>query len=87
MIVYNVQKKFFAKKEDAETYRKMFGLKPEATYKVEVQGRDDLAALLNTLTGLSIDFEPTISDEAKNSVPDGIDGLELVWERFRSIKT
>jgi hypothetical protein len=49
MIVYNVLRRWFVEKAPAETYRKAEGLKPSATAKVTVGGRDDLAALLNAL--------------------------------------
>lgn len=49
MIVYNVQRQWFTMKDAAEMYRKALGLKPDATGKVEINGRDDLALLLNAL--------------------------------------
>lgn len=49
MIVYNVQRKWFTEKADAETLRKILGLKPSATLKLEVNGRRDLVMLLNAL--------------------------------------
>jgi hypothetical protein len=49
MIVYNVLRRWFTMKEDAETYRKEQKLPVDATFKLEITGRDDLAALLNGL--------------------------------------
>lgn len=49
MIVYNVQRRWFTLKSDADTHRVSAGLKPVATAKIEVRDRDDLAALLNAL--------------------------------------
>lgn len=49
MIVYNVKRRWFAMKDEAETYRKAEGLKPAATAKVEISNREELAALLNLL--------------------------------------
>lgn len=49
MIVYNVKRKWFPMKGDAETYRKSEGLPPDATTKIDVRDRDQLAALLNGL--------------------------------------
>lgn len=49
MIVYNVGRRFFSMKENAETYRKQIGLRPEATIKIDISHRDQLAALLDGL--------------------------------------
>ncbi len=49
MIVYNVQRRWFALKAEADAYRVAEGLKPAATAKIEVRDRDGLAALLNAL--------------------------------------
>ncbi len=49
MIVYNVQRQFFVKKDDAERARVAAGLKPAATLALRVETREDLAALLNAL--------------------------------------
>ncbi len=49
MIVYNVKRRFFEKKEDAESYRKGEGLRPSALNIVKITGRSDLALLLNAL--------------------------------------
>ena len=49
MIVYNVDRRWFTMKADAEAYRKLCGLKPDATLALTIEGRDDLAALLNAL--------------------------------------
>lgn len=49
MIIYNVQRRWFPMKADADTYRVGLGLPPKATAKIEVNNRDDLAALLNAL--------------------------------------
>lgn len=48
-ITYNVDRRWFADKGEAEAYRKQLGLKPDATLKLEIKDRDDLAALLNAL--------------------------------------
>jgi hypothetical protein len=49
MIVYNVKRRWFTEKAEAEKYRVAEGLRPAATLKIEVVGRDDMAALLNAL--------------------------------------
>lgn len=49
MIVYNVQRRFFDMKADAEKYRVAEGLPPAATLKLEVTERRQLAALLTEL--------------------------------------
>lgn len=51
MIVYNVQRRWFTMKADAETYRKAEGLPPAKLHKVEVGDREELAGLLNVLCG------------------------------------
>lgn len=58
MIVYNVKRRFFAKKEDADAYRRELGLKPAELNKVEVWSRDELASLLTALA------EPTAANIA-----------------------
>ena len=55
MIVYNVARRWYAEKADAETYRKLLGLKPSATIKVTVENRGELAHLLDALC------EPVVS--------------------------
>ncbi|WP_411037687.1 hypothetical protein [Shinella sp. BYT-45] len=49
MIVYNVKRRFFAMKADADAYRRMEGLKPSALAKLEIVDRAELATLLNAL--------------------------------------
>jgi len=49
MIVYNVNRQWFDKKNDAEKYRISQGLRPEDTIKIEINDRRQLAALLNGL--------------------------------------
>lgn len=49
MIVYVVRRRWFEKFADAEIYRRSLGLKGGATTKITVEGRSDLAELLNAL--------------------------------------
>jgi hypothetical protein len=56
MKVYNVKRRFYALKEDAESCRKALGLKPNATIPLSITNREGLAAFL---TGLC---EPTLAD-------------------------
>ena len=64
MIVYQVSRRFFIDKAGAETYRKTLKLKPEATVKHSIQFREELAALLTSLSepasaaGSTPDFVP-----------------------------
>ena len=61
MIVYNVKRRFFAKKDDADAYRRELGLKPAELSKIEVWSRDELASLLTALaepTAANIDATP-----------------------------
>jgi hypothetical protein len=49
MIIYNVKRRWFTEKAEAERYRVEAGLKPAATAKLEIRDRVDLANLLNML--------------------------------------
>ncbi len=49
MIVYNVRRRWFAMKGDAEQYRIREGLPPGATTKISIEDRTQLAALLDAL--------------------------------------
>lgn len=49
MIVYNVQRRWFAMKGDAEKYRVREKLPLDATMKISVEDRIQLAALLDAL--------------------------------------
>lgn len=53
MIVYNVKRKWFSLKADAEAYRRAEGLPAEATFKLQIDDRDELAALLNGLCDIA----------------------------------
>jgi hypothetical protein len=48
MIVYNVARRFFTKKADAEKHRVALG-RGASTIRIEVVDRDGMAALLNAL--------------------------------------
>lgn len=52
MIVYNVKRRWFTMKNDAEAYRRAEKLPPSATFTLRIDSRDDLAALLNGLCGI-----------------------------------
>jgi hypothetical protein len=49
MIVYNVERRWFTEKDQADAYRIAQKFKPAALLKVFVETRQDLAALLNAL--------------------------------------
>jgi hypothetical protein len=49
MIVYNVQRRWFSMKNEANAYRRELKLPPEALYKLELSTREELAFLLNGL--------------------------------------
>lgn len=51
MIVYNVKRRWFTMKNDADTYRKAEGLKPDALATLRIDDRVELAGLLNALCG------------------------------------
>ncbi|RUU79027.1 hypothetical protein [Mesorhizobium sp. M7A.F.Ca.MR.362.00.0.0] len=57
MIVYNVQRRWFTMKNDAEAHRKALGLPPSATFTLRIGGRDDLADLLNGLCELGAQID------------------------------
>lgn len=79
MIVHNYGRSFFAHKADAEKARVAAGGKPGSTLTIEINGRDDLAALLNALCEakpVEMIAPPALVDRAyvpvENSVPDCI---------------
>lgn len=49
MIIYNVKRRWFPMKGDAEAYRVEQKLPPSATFKLDVSDREGLALLLNLL--------------------------------------
>lgn len=49
MIVYNVGRRFFAMKNDADAYRRANGWKPSTLNKITIANRDQLAAFLDGL--------------------------------------
>ncbi|ESZ33838.1 hypothetical protein [Mesorhizobium sp. L2C067A000] len=62
MIVYNVKRRWFTMKNDAEAYRKAEGLPPSGTYTLRIDDRDDLADLLNGLCGLGAQIDSANPD-------------------------
>ncbi len=67
MIVYNVQRGWFAMKADAEAFRKSAGLPPSATYKISVSDREELVALLSLISGREVpegEKAPEVAPEA-----------------------
>ncbi|TIQ65441.1 MAG: hypothetical protein E5X41_14865 [Mesorhizobium sp.] len=60
MIVYNVKRRWFTMKNDAEAYRRAEKLPPSATFTLRIDSRDDLASLLNGLCGV---FSPAIVED------------------------
>lgn len=71
MICYRAAGQFFTMKNDAETHRKAAGLPPAATEKIEVNGRDDLVALLNELVAVQPQADDTeTEDEGPKPIPD-----------------
>lgn len=53
MIVYNVGRRFFALKVDAEKYRRAERLKPGATVELRIDDRYQLAGFLDGLCAIS----------------------------------
>lgn len=68
MIVYNVKRRWFTMKNDAEAYRRAEKLPPSATFPLRIESRDDLAALLNGLTALA---DPAASKGTFQTLPVG----------------
>ena len=66
MIVYNVARKWFTMKDDAERHRKTAGLKPDQTVKLDIKSREELALLLNALCEAS----PKAVEAAQAALPD-----------------
>ncbi|APH74128.1 hypothetical protein [Aquibium oceanicum] len=58
MIVYNVARGWFPMKNDAEAHRRELGLPPAANTKVVINDRNELAALLNGMMGLTAEASP-----------------------------
>lgn len=70
MIAYNVDRRWFTMKADAEAYRKELGLPPSGTYTLRIDNREELVALLNGLTGIApAEQEVTNAPETPASVP------------------
>ncbi len=86
MICYIVGTEAFEMKAEAEAVRKECGLPPSATKKLEISGRKDLVNLINTIYQHRIAFEHETVSELEQ-VEHPVPGMELVWERFKSIKT
>lgn len=63
MIVYNVKRRWFAMKGDAERYRIREKLAPDATSKLSIEDRAELAAFLDALCQA-----PAVSAEGKTEV-------------------
>lgn len=69
MIVYNVKRRWFSMKNDAEAYRRGEKLLPEATFKLVIESREELADLLNGLCGTeAAPASPPVSPLFTNAV-------------------
>jgi hypothetical protein len=68
VIVYNVKRRWFAMKGDAEAYRRSEKLPPEATFTLKIEERESLAALLNGLCG--IEPPPFVAAGAFSTLPN-----------------
>jgi len=92
MIVYNVGRRWFEMKNDAETYRRAEGLPAGATFKLVVEERASLAALLNGLCGVAAPQEappeeqiPVVREmiqrnQVRDDIPDYVpDFLRREW--------
>ena len=75
MIVYNVKRRWFPMKNDAEAYRRSEGLPPAALYTLRIDNRDELAALLDTLCGA------VVPPAAENITTGGLEVPTEVLER------
>ena len=90
MIVYNVGRRFFEMKADAEAFRRSEKLPPSANQKIEICDREQLAAFLNAICEgerslAAQGVEPmAISGEALEFIPDF---MKRDWERRRKFAT
>lgn len=71
MIVYNVKRRWFAMKGDAEQYRIREKLPPDATIKIGIADRTQLAAFLDALC--EPPASPAEGGTQVAAVPEGID--------------
>ncbi len=89
MIVYNVQRRFFELKNDAEEYRRSQNLPPAATHKITIINRNNLAEFLNAMSegkpAMALQgVEPMpIADDAYDFIPDFIKRDWQERRRFR----
>lgn len=93
MIVYNVERRWFAHKNAAETYRRSQGLKPSATTKVTVTHREQLAFILDQLcstepapAGNGMQIEEFLGDHEPPMVSPDVDVPKFLrdeWAKFR----
>jgi len=77
VIVYNVKRRWFTMKNDAETYRKSEGLKPDALFTLRVDGRDELAWVLNQIC----QYEPAETEVPPPPDPDPLPAPPDVIQR------
>lgn len=89
MIVWNAGRRFFPLKADAETHRKTHNLPP--AIKVEIDGREDLAALLNGLCAIGEDQALRATDpEIAADIPANADVpkfLRDAWAKLEARST
>jgi hypothetical protein len=64
VIVYNVQRRWFTMKSDADIHRRNLKLPPAALFTLRIDDRDDLAGLLNGLCGQEPPVAPLMVDPA-----------------------
>jgi hypothetical protein len=80
VIVYNVQRRWFSMKNEANAYRRELKLPPDAVYTLKIEERESLAALLNGLCGVAAPDQAPPEQElpkvremlTRNSVRDDI---------------
>ncbi len=76
MIVYNVERRWFPMKNDAESYRRSLKLPPDATFKLQIETREELAAFLEGLCNVArpgaVSVATGIPEEVveRNRLPD-----------------
>lgn len=76
MIVYNVQRRWFTMKADAEAHRRDLGLPASATFKLDIRDRVELAAFLNGLCGIGNGTPSVMAEDpspeviARNQISD-----------------
>lgn len=93
MIVYQAATSFFPMKADAEAHAKLKGLKASSVNKLSINDREELAELLNKITGIieasdtELEGLKAALDEVEDDPDDFIPAfVRADWERRRKAR-